>query len=335
MKHFYIITIISFLLLMLALPFVAIIPQGSSEDWPGGDISMFDEYFDVFLSQSGEVVRMSMEEYLFGVVTAEISFLGEDAAVKSQIVASYTFALYRREQRRQNPDSSIGYADISDNIASDQAFLWGEGARERLGARYEESRARFTRLMGEVGGKYLQYDGRPILAVYHAVSAGRTESAYYVWGAEIPYLQPAESVGDLLAPDYLTTVSYTPYEFLQRLTEMEAAVNDNEPNAIPEFTLELLYALINEPTRSESGYVLEKTIGYNTFTGRQIREHFALRSANFDLAFSDDAFVFTVRGYGHGVGMSQFGARYMAEQGSCFEEILNWFFSGAVIATIG
>lgn len=332
MKHFYLLVLSVFLALMIAVPSISLIPRGGSDS---GGISInepeFGDSFNVYMHDSGEVQTLSAEDYLFGVIAGEISFDYGDEAIKAQIIASYTFAMRRKEQRAAEPNASILNADITDDYTIDQNYLDEAAARAKLGDSYDSCRSRFSELMKEVEGLCMRYDGELILAVYHAISGGRTESCANVWGSELPYLQPVESVGDLLDPNYMTTVTYTAQEFLQRLYEMDAAVSGTEIQAVPDASTVDCAAMVTQPVCSDSGTVLQYTLNSKTYTGQQMRDYFSLRSANFDLAYADGNFTFTVRGYGHCVGMSQTGAKYMAEQGSSYEEILNWYYTDITI----
>ena len=327
MKHFYVIVLSVFLALMIAIPSISLIPRGGDEGGTSVHEPEFGSSFNVYMHEKNEVVALSAEDYLFGVITGEISFDYGDEAIKAQIIASYTFAMRRKEQRAAAPDASILNADITDDHTIDQNYLNEDAARSKLGDSYDACRARFSQLMKDVNGLCMRYDGELILAVYHAISGGRTESSANVWSSDMAYLQPVESDGDLLDPNYMSTVSYPAQEFLQHLYEMDAGVSGTEMQAVPDASTVDCAAMITQPKCSESGTVLEYTLNSKVYTGQQMRKYFALRSANFDLAYADGNFTFTVRGYGHGVGMSQTGAKYMAEQGSSYEEILNWYYT--------
>ncbi len=328
MKHFYTLVLSVFLALMIAVPSISLIPR---DNGGGGGLSItepeFGSTFKVYMHEKNEVVTLSAEDYLFGVIAGEISFDYGDEAIKAQIIASYTFAMRRKEQRAAQPDASILNADITDDHTIDQNYLDEEAARSKLGDSYDSCRSRFSELMKDVQGLCMRYDGELILAVYHAISGGRTEAAANVWGSDMAYLKPVESVGDLLDPSYMSTVTYTAQEFLQHLYEMDAGVSGTEMQTVPDASTVDCAAMITQPKCSDSGTVLEYTLNSKVYTGQQIRKYFALRSANFDLTYSNGSFTFTVRGYGHGVGMSQTGAKYMAEQGSSYEEILNWYYT--------
>lgn len=279
-----------------------------------GDIS-------VLHSETGEIKTYAMTEYLFGVVAAEISYDAPAEALKAQTVAAYSIACRRKIERAAGNTSRPGPAagaDISDDYHYDQSFLPREQAKEKWGEHYEERAALIDEAVEAAVGYAVLYQGEPADAVYHAISAGKTESAEVVWGAAVPYLVPVESVGDLLAPDYLSTASFSPDEFKTKLTELCAL--EGEPTE-----------WLGECSYSSSGTVCSAKIAGVSLTGQQLRGAFELRSANFDLSYQDGAFVFTVRGYGHGVGMSQYGAKCMAQQGSSFIEILTWYYPGCTI----
>jgi stage II sporulation protein D len=126
-----------------------------------------------------------------------------------------------------------------------------------------------------------------------------------------------ESVGDLLSPNYLTTADFT----IEQLTEKIEGIKD-----IP------VREWFSSPVYSDSGTVISINFGDKTFSGKEIRSMLNLRSANFDVTAKENAFTFTVRGYGHLVGMSQYGANYMAQQGSDYKEILKWYYKGTEIS---
>ncbi|HCC35205.1 MAG TPA: stage II sporulation protein D [Ruminococcaceae bacterium] len=332
MKNFYLVLIIFMIVCLLVIPITAVgeRPQDALESLPSSapadvsDIqsgeSMAETDFIVYLTEEDKTAELSAQEYLFGVIACEIPPDYPDEAIKAQAVAAYTSACYQKKRQRGNPSEELKGADLSDNPSTHQGYITKEQAKEKWGEKYEEHAARITALIESVKNKALVYEGGIINAAYYAISSGKTESAAAVWGTEVPYLQPVESVGDLLAPGYLTTVSYTLDEFKEKAAALDITLEGEDPAAF-----------LSDPERSESGMVVSYTLGGQTVTGQQMRSAYSLRSANFDLAYVEDAFTFTVRGYGHDVGMSQFGAKTMAEQGSSYEDILKWYYIGCEI----
>ena len=163
----------------------------------------------------------------------------------------------------------------------------------------------------------LTYEGEPALAVYHAISNGTTESSENAWGGAVPYLISVKSPGDILSPDYETTLSVSKKDALEILNKNGAGLNGSYPEE-----------WFEGAERTEAGYVDKIIIGAATFSGEKLRNIFNLRSTDFDVSYKDDEFIFTVRGYGHGVGLSQVGANYMAKEGADFREILSHYYPG-------
>lgn len=329
MKNPYIFIVALLFFSMLLLP-LASIPsgdnggKGTQEGPADGQNDVFPEkmaYFEVLNHETGKVEKLSAADYIFGAVAAEISPDSEEEAIKAQAVVCYTFACRKKWQRMQ---SGQGTYDLTTDSSKDQAYCSRETAREKWGDSYEEWAARLDSAIAAVDGYLITYEGDPILAAYHCISGGKTESAQNVWGQDYPYLQPVESVGDLLSPDYLSEVRVSPDVFKEKAAGL-GAVLEGEPAD-----------WLTEPTRSQSGTVLTYPLGGKELTGSELRTAFGLRSANFDLAVgSDGQMVFTVRGYGHGVGMSQYGANYMAAQGSSYLEILSWYYPGCQLSRAG
>ncbi len=277
----------------------------------------------LYRHQSGEVETLTLGDYLFGVVAAEMPMHYPDEAIKAQIVAAYTLTCHRMAVRTQSPDPDLQGALLSDDSAKDQGYLPREAALEKWGGQGKTHQTRLDELVLQVAGQAVLYEGKPALTVYHALSGGRTEWAKDVWGGEYPYLKAVESVGDLLNEQYITRKSVSKESFLQTLAPLT-------PQGEGDLSTE-----IGVPLRTESGRVKTVTLFGKIYTGQQLREAFSLRSANFDVAMQDGEITFTVRGYGHGVGMSQYGAKVMAEQGSTYQEILAWYYPGCQVASAG
>lgn len=266
--------------------------------------------FTVKLTATDKTVRLSRSEYLFGVVAAEMGGGFEPEALKAQAVAAYSFALYRSAENGSKP------YDLTDDPSIDQGYLSREEAKAKWGERFSDYEKAIDDAIASVDGyKLVDDDSKPILAAYHAVSCGRTESAAVAWGQDIGYLQPVESVGDLLSPNYLSQRSFTAAELAEKLAPAVSLTGDKA-------------GWLGKVTLSESGTVTEIVLGGKSLSGEQVRSLLGLRSAAFEIAPSDDGFIFNVKGYGHGVGMSQYGANYMAKCGSTFLEILSHYYTG-------
>ena len=165
----------------------------------------------------------------------------------------------------------------------------------------------------------MTYNGDTALAVYHSNSAGRTQSAKTLWGTDIPYLVSVESPGDKLSPDYVTTHEFTENEFKKIAKKCDINLNSEAEEWVEELT------------KAESGYVISVRLGSTEVSASKFREEFGLKSCYFDIEYSDGKFTVTCCGYGHGAGMSQYGADYMARQGSTWREILKHYYTGIEI----
>ncbi|MEE0945593.1 MAG: stage II sporulation protein D [Acutalibacteraceae bacterium] len=275
------------------------------------DIPYEDRVFRVKLTDSGQIKNISEKEYIIGVVAAEMPALYSEEALKAQAVAAYTFALYKKESNKKED------FDLTDSYVTDQAFITNEKMQEKWGENYQTYLDKITLAVESVYGKTVKYDGKYALTVYTAYSAGKTESAKTVWGKDIAYLTPVESVGDLLCPDLISTETFT---------------TDDIKGKLPSIANVDASLWFSSPTLSESGTVTSMTFGEISLSGQEIRTALNLKSANFEVKKDGDNFTFTVKGYGHLIGMSQYGANYMALQGSKYDEILLWYYKGCTVS---
>ncbi len=277
-----------------------------------------DAKFAVWDQKSEKVIRMNERDFIFYTVAAEMPVAYGEEALKAQTVASYTYFCYRRQARQSEASDAIGGADFADVPSCFPEGYSDEYLKEKWGKSYSEHYATLQKAVDSVFGKTLTYQNKPILAAYHAISCGSTESAAVVWNTEYPYLTSVPCPGDTLAEGYETTVRLTP----QQLASALAGINGISLSGTAG-------GWIGKISRSAAGTVTAMEVGGQTVTGRQVRKLLGLRSAAFAVDFANGSFQFTVRGYGHGVGMSQYGAGYLARQGMSYAEILQYFYSGA------
>lgn len=289
------------------------------ENTETADMQENEDYISVMSSSTGRIEKIGMREYVIGCVAAEMSALYHTEALKAQAVACYTYAKKTCEQNEKHKDSDLGDADITDSSDSHQGYLNEKKRKEKWGEKFEEYEAKIESAVDEVFGSYLTYDGETALAVYHAISAGSTQSAETLWDSEIPYLTSVESPGDKLSPDYISKSSFTESEFKKAAKECGVKLIGNAEN------------WLGEIQQADSGYVTSVSLGNQNVAASKIRESFKLRSLCFDIEYSGEEFVFTCYGYGHGAGMSQYGADYMARQGSTWQEILMHYYPGTEI----
>lgn len=278
--------------------------------------------FKILDTSSGEVIAVSEKEFCYGALAYEMPPSFEEEALKAQTVALYTHFCRLRNMQKEDPDKELSGADFSADLSQGQFYLSDKQLREKWGELYDDSIKKIHSAVDSVFGTVLTDDsGELIDACYHAISSGTTENAKDIFGFDCEYLIAVPSPTDINAPDYLTKCSYNAKEFREKIT----AVNDDVK--FPENASEY----IGETKRTPSGSVTKIIIGGEEFTGSDIRQAFGFRSAAFEVEYSDGKFYFTVKGYGHGVGLSQWGAQGMAKQGSGYEEILKHYYRGVLI----
>lgn len=272
--------------------------------------------YKVFLSQSGEVITMTPKEYLRGATAAEMPLEYPDEALKAQIIAAHTYAVSYKIRERSSPTATLAGADISDDPAVGQSYISDAEIKKLYPDDWEEQIAHLDKLIEEVGDLIIIYEGEPIVATYHAISCGMTESAQNIWGAYSPYLVGVDSSGDEQSPDFLSKVLLSQDEVKAALEEAGCEL----PSDPKKWFSELL--------RTPAGYVSAAKIGGVSLTGMQLREMFGLRSACFEVTYKNSGFTFAVKGWGHGVGMSQYGAGALAREGKSYSEILKTYYKG-------
>ncbi len=313
MKGYVLLTVLS-LLIVLTAPLSALPdkPAPPADDTPQEPITdtKDETAFRVKNEATGEVLSFSEEDFLVGVVSCEMAPSSPVEALKAQTVAAYT---YYCKQRAASPDGV--FSNVPETL-----FTVGTdgGMRTRFGDQYDKWHTLLTETVQAVKGQKLLYNGEPITACYHAISAGLTEKAADVWGGDYPYLQPVDSSGDLMAEGYESTVTVTPDNLKAALLTLESdLVTDDDPAT-----------WFHDADTTKSGFVKTVAVGNKSFAGTKLRAALGLRSACFTVQYTDTGFLFTVHGYGHNVGMSQTGAKYMANAGADYKEILAHYYPG-------
>ncbi|MDD3193256.1 MAG: stage II sporulation protein D [Oscillospiraceae bacterium] len=276
------------------------------------------ESFSILDRSTGKIEKIPVLDYLYGAVAAELPPGFHAEAMKAQAIASHTYGLYCHA----HPDPQLNGADFSADPSNWEGYVTQAQMLERYPDLGETYWKKITDAVNEVAAAVLVYQEEPILAAYHSMSAGATEFASNVWNGSVPYLVPADSVGDTLANAFETTVSFAAEQIKGILTE-----------AYPDLTVggdtRSWFQIVS---RSPSGYVLTLQVGNLQISGKDLRTLLGLRSTNFTIAAQIDSFLFTTRGYGHGVGLSQYGADYMARQGNGYEAILLHYYTGVQLA---
>ena len=262
-----------------------------------------EEIITLLRTETNEEITLSVTDYLVGTVSGEITPLYSEEAIKAQAVAAHTYALYQQNKG----------VTLTDDYKTHQAYISPEEAKEKWGDKYELYSKKITSCVNEVKDKIITYEGEIILPAFFALCSGKTENSGDVWSENLPYLVSVTSQGDTLSPDLISekAVSREEFENFVGFTLGES----------PVFSLEC----------TDAGAVKTLTVDGKSFDGDDVQKAFSLKSNNFTLTYSENQFTFTVTGNGHGVGMSQYGADFMARQGAKYDEILKHYYTGVEI----
>ena len=267
----------------------------------------------------GEVVTMDMGTYLVGVVRSEMPAAFDSEALKAQAVAARTYTLYKMEHggSPNHPD-----ADACDDISCCKAYMDAATAAENWGENASLYEEKICDAVRSTDGQCVLYEGAPILAVFHSSSAGATLDASAVWSESLPYLVSVSSPenGETV-PGYYSSATF-PFSVLRSLLQSELPEADLSSPPTDWFT---------GIRQTPSGAVLELKVGGVPVTGNRLRTILGLRSPSFTFSFGESDITFSVIGYGHGVGMSQYGANVLAAAGMDYREILAWYYAETMV----
>lgn len=278
--------------------------SNGAETKPNSDELELKEEITVFVD--GKVVSMWLEEYVVGVVYAEMPASFEMEALKAQAVAARTYTLRRKGTKTKHSDF-----DVCADSSCCQAFRIPDDSAGEIA-----SVNKIRQAVADTEGEVLLYCGELIEATYFSCSGGLTEEAVAVWGEDIPYLQSVKSPGEEGSKHYVETVYFTINEF-----EEKTGVSLTEaPNS-----------WFTNITRTNGGGVDTVTICGKVFAGKELRNLLALKSTAFSIAAIGDSVVISTKGFGHRVGMSQYGADAMAVSGSNYKDILSHYYKGTVL----
>ena len=264
------------------------------------------------------VTEVTFSDYLQGVLRAEMPASFAQDALCAQAVAARTYTYYKMQNGGNHGDT----ADICTDHTCCQAFLAKEKAADNWGKNAERYEAKIENAVSATDGQVMLYGGTPILAVFHSSSAGETWNSGQVWAQDLPYLQSVSSPEGEGVPNYYSTVELTEAEFREKFLAARPEADLSGPAS----------GWIRDPVM-DGVHVESVTIGGVSVSGPSVRSIFGLRSASFTAEAGDGKITFYVTGYGHGVGLSQYGANAMAEAGSTWREILEHYYTGVTIGT--
>ena len=256
--------------------------------------------------EANTVININLEDYIIGVVAAEMPASFELEALKAQAVAARTYALYKKNSRK-------GQYDLIKGV-KDQAYQDNEELLKKWKLNFFKYYLKVREAVEETQNEVITYDGEIINAFYFSMSNGYTENCELVFSEDLPYLNSVPSSWDNASlNNYENTKTFTKADFCAKLG---LTCNNLE---------------IENITRSNSNRVLNITINNQTFKGTNFRTLLGLRSTDFDININNEEITITTRGYGRGVGMSQYGANGMAKEGYSYQEILKYYYQNTEI----
>lgn len=270
--------------------------------------------------KTGEVEQVKLDEYLCNVVSAEMPATFEQEALKAQAIVARTYTIYKILNKKHDN------ADICDDSTCCQAWISKD---DRL-AKWEENQResnwqKICSAVNETSGKIITYENKPIDAFFHSNSGGITEVPVNVWGGTgYPYLQSVETSGENTYTQYASEVTLSQEKLINKLKEKYSDISIDFTNSDDIKILEY----------TESTRVKTVKFGNHEISGVEARTLFGLKSTNFEISRDGNNIKFSVKGYGHGVGMSQTGADSMAKNGSRAEEIIKHFYTGVEITEV-
>lgn len=303
--------ILSFLSLLvpISLSFFIVLPTDASPVFKEEE-KHTETTISVFNPQNDETSFYNLEEYLVGVVAAEMPALYEEEALKAQAVAARTYILNKKEKDIEEHKG----ADICSSPSHCKAYEDTDALKEKWGKDFDKNLKKIKRAVSETENLLITYEGVPIEAYFFALSNGKTDSSEDIWGGALPYLKSVDSSFDKEAENFLKTQSFTLSEFNSRL-----GLPENTP---------LSFSVLE---KTKGGRIKTITIGGKSFSGNEIRSIFSLPSSDFEINKKGNEIAITTKGLGHGVGMSQFGANSLAKSGKSFSEILLHYYKGCKI----
>ena len=277
----------------------------------------------VYNCSTNKTEKMDIETFLYGVVASEMSSDFSEEALKAQAVAARTYIIYKIEN---NMTQGHNGADICTNSNHCQAYASYEELKNKKGDEWiKNSYPKIKQAVDDTKGHILTYDNKAILPLYFSTSSGKTENSEEVFSAQYPYLKSVSSPYEEQSPKYYTEKKINKNDFVNLLKKNYSSISISSENL--NNTVKIL-------DRTTAGSVNTIQVGNKKITGRNMRTIFGLNSSNFDLGFNSDTVIFKVKGYGHGVGMSQWGAEGMAQKNYKYDEILFHYYTDTQIKDI-
>lgn len=273
--------------------------------------------------QSGQVIRLPLEQYVVGVVAAEMPAAFPLEALKAQAVASRTYTL-RRIKPSNTGENPHPQADICTDHNHCQAWIDQGEMQKRWGKSYDENYSKICTAVAKTSGQAIYYNNTLIDPVYHSTSNGRTENSEDVWGTKVPYLRSVASRWDSASPKFHSTIEIPLEVISKRLCPstgiLQVSSNGNS-------------GIIRPVEYTATGRLKTVSVAGRTIPCTQLRQTLGLPSTDLTWKISREKVVFNATGNGHGVGMSQYGAKGMAAEGYSWDEIIRYYYTGVDLKT--
>jgi len=272
--------------------------------------------FTVLDMSDNKTKTLGEKEYLYGALLSELTENIHIEAVKAQSIATYTYAVKMRDTQAKNSDPNLQGAHFKVDIANKIGYITEKDAKEKFRGDFKEISKNIKTAIDETYKSIITFNGEVIVASYHTLNSGITESSENVWGNSVPYLVPVESIGDTKHNEYMVEKRIPQNDLKKILTDN---FSDIQLQTDPSTWLSITK---HSPSKS----VISMTIGDKTITGREARRIFSLRSIAFTVQPLNGDFIFTTYGLGYGVGLSQIGASHLANEGKNYIDILKHYY---------
>lgn len=270
----------------------------------------------VYRSVKSQIENIPLEQYVVGVVASEMPAEFESEALKAQALAARTYVvrILLSETKLGTPEG----AKITDSFKEYQAYKDMNDLKKQWGSDFDAKIAKITEAVNATSGQILVYNGAPIDASFFSTSNGFTENSEEYWKNEIPYLRSVPSPWDEKSPKFTTAVAFTVADFEKKLG-------------------------VKLPSNGDIGKIVSKTkgnrvgtvqVGGKELKGPDVRDALGLNSSDFSWQRKGNEILITTKGFGHGVGMSQYGANFMAQEGKTYKDIVTYYYKDIEISTI-
>ncbi len=283
-------------------------------------VAKHSEFYIYCIDRDG-VLTVPVKEYIIGAIAAEMPLTYPIEALKAQAVAAYSYAAARAENR-DSGDSPMN-SDFTANPSKYEGFLTENELQNIWGNSYEENYSFLSDIVDEVAAVTLTYEDETALSCYFPLSNGNTLPSSSVFGVDLPYLISVDSPYDVESIEFEQKITFTTQQIFDVLTSNFVDTKLGEDPT----------EWFSNPNFDGYDHMTDITAGGVIISGEELRASLGLRSTSMEIEYADNVFIFTTKGIGHGVGMSQFGAKRMAENGYTYDVILQYYYPGTKLST--